>query len=136
MSYLFGGALQQAVFTVLDSSVEIAELTNGLVFDAPPVGEVPDTYVLIGEERILDRSSKTSTAAVHDLKISVLSGAQGFLRAKEIAGAICKELTERSVALSVGVLCDLQFRSARAARASGQDQRQIVLNFRAYIDAS
>ena len=134
MSYLHGVALQEAVHAALVGSTVLADLTQGAVFDAPPAGAVPETYVLIGDEWILDRSSKTSQAAIHDLKITVFSGADGFKTAKSIAAEICNVLGTGTITIAQGVLVDLKFRSARAARASGQDRRQIVLNFQNYID--
>ncbi len=136
MNVLASAELQTAVFAVLSNDAALTALVGGNVFDAPPTGELPEIYVLFGEDRVIDRSTKTSDAAVHDFRISVYSTRSGFLSAKETAAAVCAALMPNIVTLASANLVDLSFRAARAVRGPVAERRQVDLTFRAYIDAS
>lgn len=136
MSYRAAVALQAAIFTQLRGSEILKTLIGDQIFDAPPRGELPDIYVLLGEERVLDRSTKTSDAKIHEFTIAIVSTALGFSSVKDVAEKICEIFEKRNMPLAVGTLVDLSFHSAKAVRGSRNKRRQIDLVFRAYIDLS
>jgi hypothetical protein len=109
-------------------------LVGGNIFDALPSGEIALTYILIGEEKILDRSDVTGASTRHDVTVSVVSSSAGFSDAKIIAAEICNALVDGSVILSAGNLRQIQFRSAKSRRDTGGAERRIDLIFRALID--
>jgi hypothetical protein len=135
MSFLHSGALQTAIYTTLSADATLAALVGSHIYDAVPNGELVSNYVLLGEEKILNRGDFTGKASRHDVTISVVSNANGFSDAKLIAREICDILDENPLSLSDGNMRRIQFRSARARRNSGAMERRIDLVFRALIDA-
>ena len=136
MTYAVSYALQEAVYEILSSDAALAALVGSDIFDAPPSGTIPQTYVVLGDEVARDRSSKTSSAAAHDFEISVVSDAAGFWTAKQVAGAVCDALIDVETPLTRGVLTALYFRSAKAVRENSPGIRQIDLKFRALVEDS
>ena len=106
------------------------------IFDAPPSGTIPSTYVLIGDEVVVNQSAKTSAGAFHDFVVNVVSDEAGFSTAKQVAGAVCDALVDQPLTLSRGQLVGLQFRSARALREDSPGIRHINLKFRAIVEDS
>lgn len=135
MSVLFSDDVQSAIYAALIASTA-PTLSAQSVFDAAPVGALPDCYALIGEERVKNASDKTHLSYIHEIKISVLSSAAGFQKAKMMSSEIVASLADNALVLSEGSICKLQFLSARSALVRSEDQRKIILNFRAFIDAS
>ena len=134
MSYFASSALQTALYKALMGASSITDMIGKNLFDAPPSGDLPDLYVLLGEERVLDRSSATNTAAMHEFTLSVYSTKAGFLSAKTLAAKICEVLSDGLVlSRGGGDLISLSFVSARASRGAINQRRQIHLLFRAYI---
>lgn len=136
MTRLFSDHLQTAIFQSLQTGAEGRSFESADVFDAPPSDALPDVYILIGQERVTDRSDITGGAALHEIELRILSVHESFATAKEVASDVCEVLTEGSLSLASGKLCRLQFRTARAGLARGSDQRLIILKFRAFIDAA
>lgn len=134
MSYVMAGALQEAVFGALSGDGAVAALVGGAIHDQLPPGEPPALYVLIGPEVVRDRSSKTSTGAVHDITLSVVARAAGFASLKALATAICDALAAAPPALSRGRIVYLTFTRARALRIESEDRRRIDLIFRARLE--
>lgn len=134
MTYAVSYALQLAVYQKLAGDAQEALLTNENLFDAPPSGTIPQTYVVIGDETARDKSSKTSAGAMHEFVINVVSDTAGFATAKQVAGAVCDALIDADLALSRGTLTALNFYSARAVREDSPGMRQIDLKFRAYVE--
>jgi uncharacterized protein DUF3168 len=134
MTYAVSPALQEAVFGALSADATLAAIVGTDVFDAPPSGELPGIYVLLGEEAVRDRSSKTSRAASHDFVVSVYSDTSGFLAGKSAASAVCDVLLDAPLMLSRGNLTGLRFLSARAARGRSPERRRIDLKFRAFVE--
>lgn len=133
MTYAVSHALQSAIYARLAGDAALGALVGGDIFDAPPSGSAPPTYVLIGDETVRDRSSKTHAGAIHDLLVSVITDTTGFATAKQVAGAVCDALVDAPLALSRGRLVALAFRSARARRDDSPGQRRIDLRFRAIV---
>ncbi|QHQ34556.1 DUF3168 domain-containing protein [Algicella marina] len=139
MSYRYSAALQTAVYAALTGDAGVIAVLGDAIYDAPlpgPATEIPETYALIGEERVRDGSTKTNDGAVHELTVSVFTAAEGFRTAKEAAGAICAALDDGDLTLDVGHLVALRFLSARADRKSARTPRRIVLRFQAVIEAA
>ncbi|MEO0914885.1 MAG: DUF3168 domain-containing protein, partial [Pseudomonadota bacterium] len=132
-------ALQVAVYSAVQSDAALTALIGDAVYDAPLPGHAPDlpeTYVLLGEERVRDASTKTSEGAVHDLTVTVVTRAEGFRQAKAVAAAVCDVLDDADLALSVGHLVALRFLSARADRNTSRAPRRITLRFQAVVEAA
>ncbi|PIB24965.1 hypothetical protein BFP76_07370 [Amylibacter kogurei] len=135
MNYAASVALQTAIYDALMNDAALTAQLSGQIFDAPPTGDLPQIYALIGDERVLDRSSKTSSAAIHEFRVLVIATESGFTNAKHAASEIAKVLQTTPLNLSHGILVDLSLRSVRATRGNIANRRQIDLTFRAYIDA-
>lgn len=136
MTYAVSYALQQAIYGVLSSDAALSALVGGNVFDAPPSGSIPSTYVVLGDEIAKDKSSKTSGGATHELDIKVVSDSAGFATAKQVSAAICDALIDADLTLTRGNLVSLAFKSARALREDSPGIRQISLKFLAFVEDS
>ncbi len=88
MSYAVAAALQAAVYSQLSGDTALGAIVGTAVYDAVPAGTLPAIYVTLGAETARDRSDMTGRGAAHDLRISVISDAQGFQQAKEAAAAV------------------------------------------------
>lgn len=137
MSYTLSAGLQSAVYNRLTNDPGIATLIGSAVFDAP-LENVPDIseaeYVTIGEETVRSNDTITSRGSVHDFDVSVISGRDGFERAKQIAGAVCDALVDADLQVGGGDLVALRFLRARAVRGPAPVKRKITLRFRAVVD--
>lgn len=137
MSYAYSEALQVAIYTALSADSTLAGLVGGAIYDAPLPGnpaDLPETYLLIGEERVKDNSSKTHAGALHDLTIQVITREEGFRAAKAAAAAACAALDDADLALSAGHLVALRFHSARVDRNTSRAPRRISLRFQAFVE--
>lgn len=131
MSYAQSLALQKALFTRLNAAPALA----GRVHDAVPAGAMPDTWLMIGEDEVRDRSDKTGRASLHLVTVSVITGAPGFAEAKTLAGSVCDLLDGAALPLERGRLTDLRFDRARTRRAGRSGElRRIDLRFAARLD--
>ena len=134
MSYGVTSALQAAVYGVLSADAGLQALVGGNVFDAPPGGALPGTYVLLGEEDARGRGDGSAGGAVHDFTVSVVSDAAGFSDAKAVAVAVSDALLGAPLLLARGRVIDLVFRRARARRGASPALRRIDLGFRAWVE--
>lgn len=134
MSYAVSAALQSAVFGAIADDAGVQALIGTNVFDEPPSGALPVTYVVVGEEDVRARSSIGANGAVHDFLVSVISDAAGFMEAKAVAVAVSDVLEDATLGLARGNLVSLAFRRARARRGKSPDQRRIELHFRARVE--
>ena len=134
MSYAVAAALQEAIYGRIANDPGVQALVGSAVYDAPPAGTLPSTWVLVGEEEVRGRSDVTAEGALHDLVISVLSDAAGFATAKAVAVAISDALAGPEPALSRGRIAALDFRSARARRGRSPGARRIDLWYRARVE--
>lgn len=139
MTYALAEPLQAAVYGRLTGDGVLTSLVGQDIYDAPmpldPAISPPD-YVTIGSEAVRDRSSKTSQGAIHDLTVTVHSNANGYVRSKAIAAAICDALLDANLALSRGEVVYLRFLKARADAAGAPVRRKISLIFRAFVEDS
>ncbi|QUS35153.1 DUF3168 domain-containing protein [Falsirhodobacter algicola] len=126
MSYGTAAALQAAIHGQLMAALDVP------VLDDAPDGE-PGTWVLIGPEEARDRSDKTGPGAEHRLVLSVMSDAEGFERAKGVAGAICDALA-RPMQMTRGRIAALWFDRAVARRLDAGRTRRIDMTFRARVE--
>lgn len=135
MSLSLSNALQSAVFARLSSHAGLQQLIGPAVFDQPPPGATsPETFVMIGAERVRDRSAVDAQASVHDLEIIVETTEPGFATAKAVAATVADALETPPLSLAEGHLVSIGFRSARAHRASGGRRRRIAMVFRAFVE--
>lgn len=133
MSYAVSAPLQAAIYQALTADTTLSAMVGDNIFDAPPMGPLPETYVTLGPETVTERGDSTGSGAVHDFTISVVSEMAGFQTAKEVAGAISDVLTGSAPTLSRGCVAGLWFLKARALRAPG-GLRRIDLTFRASVE--
>ena len=126
MSYAVAAALQAAVFAAVSTDPGVQALVGGDVFDAPPGGVLPLTYVVLGEEDVRAHSNISAAGAVHDFTVSVFSDAAGFATAKAVAVAVSDALSDVDLTLA--------FVRAKARRGRTPDGRRIDLRFRARVE--
>lgn len=119
----------------LSGDSRVTDLSGGAIFDAVPVGAVPQTYVDLGPEEVRDASDRSGGGAVHRFTVSVVSEAAGFGAAKTLAGAVCDALDGAMPSLDRGRLVGLRFERESARRTgAGGAIRQIDLKFRARVE--
>lgn len=131
MSYAAAAALQAAIYARLAGW---AGLSGVPVMDQQPSGGGRGTFVLIGPETALDKGDVTGPGAEHQLQVSVISDARGFMAAKTAAAAVSAALIDAPLSLGTGHLVGLQFVKAAAKRLDEGDTRRIDLTFRARVD--
>ena len=134
MSYGASTALQSAVFQKLATDATLVSLVGTDIFDALPNGTLPDTYVLLGGEIVLDASDGTGGGAWHRFTVSVISDQAGFHAAKSVAAAVSDALVDADLVLTRGRLVALNFFRARAQREDTGDRRRVDIIFRARVD--
>ncbi|MCH2093524.1 MAG: DUF3168 domain-containing protein [Rhodobacteraceae bacterium] len=135
MTYALSAPLQAAVYQALLADAGVSGLVGADIYDALPTGSVPALYVLLGDEKVKDASDGSGQGAWHDFAISVVSEADGFANAKQVAGAVSDALVDAPLTLSTGRLVSLHFVKARASREPG-GLRRINLTFRARLEAA
>ncbi len=134
MTYAVSSALQSAVFAALTGDVALTSLVGGNIFDAPPSGVLPPTYVSLGIEDARGHSNVSVQSAVHDFAVNIYSSLAGFLSAKDVAAAVCDVLIDADLTLARGRLISLDYLRARARRGTAPDARRIELLFRARVE--
>lgn len=134
MSYGVGAALQEAVFGALETDVSLNALVGNDIFDQLPVGKVPDLFVSIGPETVLDRSDKDVGGAEHRFVVSVIGDASGFSRVKAAAAAVSDVLIGLDASLSRGRLVYLRFDRAVVKRDGRKNLRRVDLRFVARVE--
>jgi hypothetical protein len=133
MSYALSAVLQTAVYTKLQADVALAALVSDNIFDAPPVGTLPNLYVALGPETVRDASDGTCDGAWHEFTVAVVTNNAGFHSAKKAAAAVSDALHDADLTLSRGQLVGLWFHRAKAVRQS-EDVRRVDLTFRARVE--
>lgn len=136
MTYAISAALQAAVYQKLFADPALASVVGSGIYDVVPSGPVPDTYVTLGPEQVLDRSDKSGFGALHRFTVSVVTDAAGFSRAKIAGAAVCDALNDADLVLSRGRLVALRFDRATARRIGTGSTRQIDLRFSARVEDS
>lgn len=134
MSYAVASALQSAIFERLATDSAVINLVGTAVYDALPTGDVPETYVSLGDERVRDASDQSGDGAVHRLDVFVRTSLPGFAKAKETAAAVSDALQDAQLALTRGRLVFLRFERAEARRIGANATREILLRFRARVE--
>lgn len=133
MSYVISEALQMAVYGRLRADAGVAAHVGDAVFDAVPMGNIPDLYIAIGAETVRDRSDISGKGGEHDLIVTVMGRGHGFAAAKQAASAVAEALDDAPLILSRGELRGIQFVKARARVAQTGDIRRIDMTFRARV---
>jgi hypothetical protein len=129
MSYAAAAALQSAIYQRLTAFPALAGVA---IYDAVPPSAT-GTFVLIGPEEARDQSDRSGAGADHQLVISVITDATGFLSIKTIAADISDALIGVPLVLTRGVLVQLLFLRASARRIAEGETRRIDLTFRARV---
>ncbi|MEP2920997.1 MAG: DUF3168 domain-containing protein [Sulfitobacter sp.] len=133
MTYAISGALQTAVFEALSADALLSGLVGTAIYDAVPVGSLPQLYIRLGSETVRDASDISGDGAEHVLTVSVITTNPGFSGAKAVAAAVSDALHNAPLTLSRGRLVSLRFDRAAAQRIDGATGRQIDLRFRARV---
>ncbi|MEP3676932.1 DUF3168 domain-containing protein [Sulfitobacter sp.] len=133
MTYAISGALQTAVFEALSADALLSGLVGTAIYDAVPVGSLPQLYIRLGSETVRDASDISGDGAEHVLTVSVITTNPGFSGAKAVAAAVSDALHNAPLTLSRGRLVSLRFDRAAAQRIDGASGRQIDLRFRARV---
>jgi len=133
MTYAISGALQTAVFETLSADAVLSGLVGTAIYDAVPVGSLPQLYIRFGSETVRDASDISGDGAEHVLTVSVITTNPGFSGAKAAAAAVSDALHGAPLTLSRGRLVLLRFDRAAARRIDGATGRQIDLRFRARV---
>lgn len=128
MSYGLAAALQAAIYQRLTTALPALP-----IHDALPAGGGSGTFVLLGPEEVLDAGDGSGAGAEHRLVISVISDAEGFLQAKDIAVQISDALVGADLTLSRGRLVYLRFLRAQARRLEAGAARRIDLRLVARV---
>ncbi len=134
MSYGASQALQSAVFAALRANPKLASLVGGEIHDQLPSGGMPDLFVSIGPETVIDRSDVDGSGAEHRFVLSVIGDSRGFARVKEAATAVCDALLAADMSLSRGHLVFLRFDRAVAKRDTRKNLRRVDLRFVARVE--
>lgn len=135
MSYGMAAALQSAVYQHLRDNPGVQAMVGDAVFDAMPVGTVPDSYISLGPEEVRDRSDIQTKGALHRFTVSVITAKSGFAEAKAIAARVGDALENANLPLSRGRLVGLWFERASARRTGRAARlRRIDLRFRARVE--
>ena len=100
MTYAIAGGLQSALYTHLSGDPALTALVGSAIYDALPAGPLPQTYVTLGSEEVLDRSDKTAGGAEHRFFITVTTDTAGFAGAKAAAAAVCDALEGAALTLT------------------------------------
>lgn len=131
MSYAAAAALQVAIYERLAGW---AGLSGVSVVDELPSGGGKGTFLLLGPETALDRGDDTGGGAEHQVQISVISDAKGFMAAKSAAAEVSNALVDAKLSLSTGVLVGIGFSKAVAKRLEQGDARRIDMIFRVRVE--
>ncbi|WP_380052826.1 DUF3168 domain-containing protein [Falsihalocynthiibacter sp. SS001] len=134
MSYGVSAALQSAVYQKLAADNALSALVGGAIYDNPPTGTLPATYVSLGPEDVRDRSDGSARGALHMFTISIVTDAAGFQTAKQVAAAVSDCVAEAELLLSRGTLIYLNFERATARRVGDGGTRRIDLRFHARVE--
>lgn len=134
MSLQASAALQVALYDLLTGDSALAALVPGGIFDAAPPATPPSTYVILGEEDVIDRSDLSGAGAEHRVLVQVLSDAAGFATAKAASARIGALLPGATPTLSTGRVVAIWFHQAQARRAEGNALRRIDLRFRVRVE--
>ncbi len=136
MSYGVGAALQEAVYAALRADVTLNTLVGNDIFDQLPVGKVPDMFVSLGPETVLDRSDKDGEGAEHRFVVSVIGDVSGFAKVKAAAAAVSDVLSDADLSLSRGRLVYLRFDRAVAKRDGRKNLRRVDLRLVARVEVN
>lgn len=125
--------LQGAVFARLQADAGVQARLPGAVHDALPSGALPETYAVIGPERMRIAADADGAVARSDLTIRVHSTAAGFAQAKGAAVAIAQALAGAEIDLGGGVTAALGLRWIRAERTPDGAARRVDVTVRALV---
>ena len=131
----FSAQLQAFLYATLQNDATLTQKLNGHIFDAPPPGPLPFTYITLGPEKVTDASDMTAKASVHEVAISVVTTQTGFASIKELSDLIIERLDHKTTSFSQGAITSMQFLRSEAAREADGTIRRVDLVFRARIDA-
>jgi hypothetical protein len=137
MTYALAEPLQRAIYGKLTADPNLSALVGADIFDAPLPFDgdaTPDEYITIGPESVTDGATMTTQGALHDFAVTVHSNSQGFMKSKQVAGAVCDVLLDAEMELDRGELIYLRFLRAKADTGTSPEKRKILLKFRAFIE--
>lgn len=125
--------LQGAVFQRLQADAGVQAELGGAIYDALPVGTLPDTYLVLGPEEARLRGDVSGAVARQDLVLRVVSTASGFAAAKAAAVAAAGALAGVELPLSGGQSASLSLRALVARRSADGAERRVDVTVRALV---
>ena len=134
MTFAVSGALQRAVYELLQADPGLTALVGDAVYDHVPAGEEPPLFVSLGPDEVRDRSTQTSGMAEHRFAVSVVSAGEGFEAGKAVAATVSDALIDARPPLMRGRVISLTLLRARARRVRGRIARRVDLTFRAIVE--
>lgn len=134
MSYGPAQALQAAVYQVLSADAGVTARVGTAIYDEVPPGPVAGTLISLGEGETRDLSDQSGGIAEHRFVISVISDAEGFAQAQDVATAVSDALVDTAPVMSRGRVVSLRFMKAQARRVRAGQVRRIDLTFRAIVE--
>lgn len=142
-------AVQQAVFTALDASTELAALlaehvdivgSVGIYDDVPQTADTGDNsrfpYVTIGDDTLADWSTDTSSGAEATVTVHTWTRANGRKQAKDIQGAIYNALHRQELTTPDHTFIGCEFEFAESMMDPDGKTRHGVSRFRLTLDGT
>jgi hypothetical protein len=111
--------LQEAVYRTLRQRMPAVAVYDSV----PDSGAFP--YVVIGDDTILDDSTKTGAGVEASVTVQIFSRALGFSEAKGIAEQVAGAITAGALAVS-GFLVTFQALEGSESFRDGEDRRVVV----------
>ncbi len=126
-------SLQQAIFAALTKDDAVAVLVGERVFDHVP-RRTAFPYVVVGEGRESDWSTKTEAGSEHALAIHVWSRAKGTREARLVTQAVIDALDNAALKIAGFALIDLCWRDTTTTREPDGETLHAQLQFRAVLE--
>ena len=123
--------LQQAIFTALNVSAVTSDLSCGVYDDVPQNATYP--YIALGEETVIDFSTKDIHGNEITINIHVWSQYKGSKETKQIMDKIHDLLHNTSISVSGFNLVNIRFEFSDILRDPDGITRHGVMRFRAII---
>ena len=128
---------QSELYRALKSDTELSTMIGEAIYDAsPPLQQLPDLYIRLGNETIQNTSSKTHLGIEIIFEISVFSKMKGFSDVKKISSEIVKIVCNTEMELSSAKVVGLWFKKSQSYRQDRGNLRQIKLLFKTILDVN
>lgn len=124
--------LQASVYAKLTSTASVNNLVGGRIYDDVPQGTAYP-FIQIGEESIIDNSTKTLQGQSITVNVHVFSEYRGKLEVKNILSAIYDALHDSDMIVDEANLINFRFEFSDIVVESDGITRHGVMRFRAIV---